>query len=259
MLAAPIRRSLCSADDELAAHEFFVVEDFHCALRFFHRCERHEAKALGFLGVAVGHDLRGLHGADAVEEFPEVSFSRVERQISDIDFRRCHFYGFRLASRARGGGCGCSCGCVCRRIRAGGDSSARRGATLRTAGTVARCLFRSEKGHDLLPKALLFGSFGRCVAGLAIIASLAVVPALPIISAGATSGPTPRGPCVLRTHLGWFRCVMRPADVWAAPSWRRSRQYFTANSKKRRCSPEQVESAWRQQIRGGFAGLVSGI
>ncbi len=80
-----------AAHEELAAEELLVVQLGDGALRFFHRIHLHKGEAFRALVVLVGHDLRVLHLADAIEELEEIALRGFERQIADVQPRRGDF------------------------------------------------------------------------------------------------------------------------------------------------------------------------
>jgi hypothetical protein len=79
---------LCAAYHQLAPKEFLIVQFFDRAFRFVHGLHLHKGETLRTLVVAIAHNLRVLHVADPVEQFEEIAFRRVERQIADIKPRR---------------------------------------------------------------------------------------------------------------------------------------------------------------------------
>src|ERR1043166_3044659 len=93
-----------AAYDELAAEEFLVVQFFDGAFGFFDRLHLHESETFGALVMAVAHYLGVLHVADAVEEFEEIAFRRLEGQVADVKPRRRDFNGLRFARGPRRGG-----------------------------------------------------------------------------------------------------------------------------------------------------------
>ena len=76
-----------AAHDQLAAQEFLVVQFLDGPFRFFDRQHLDEGKAFRTLIVLVGHDLRVLHLADAVEELEQVALGRFEGKIPDVKTR----------------------------------------------------------------------------------------------------------------------------------------------------------------------------
>ena len=80
-----------AAHEELAAEELLIVQLGDGALRFFHRVHLHKGKAFRALVVFVGHDLRVLHCAHAIEELEEIALRGLERQIADVKPRCCDF------------------------------------------------------------------------------------------------------------------------------------------------------------------------
>ena len=80
-----------AAHEELAAEEFLVVQFGDGALRFFHRIHLHKRETFRALVVFVGHNLRVLHLADAIEELEEIALCGFERQIADVKTRRRDF------------------------------------------------------------------------------------------------------------------------------------------------------------------------
>ena len=90
-----------AADHELAAEEFFIMQFLHSALRFLDGLHLHEGKSLRALVVPVTYDLRVLDVPNAVEQFEQVAFGRVEGQVTDVKTRRSNFDRFRFARRPR--------------------------------------------------------------------------------------------------------------------------------------------------------------
>ena len=87
------------AHDQLAAKEFLVVQFAHCALRFFHRQHLDESETFRALIVLVGHDLRVLHLAYAVEQLEQIALGRVEGKITHVKTRARDLDRFRFTCR----------------------------------------------------------------------------------------------------------------------------------------------------------------
>ena len=56
-----------AANHQLATEEFFVVQFFHCSLRFFHRLHLHEGETFRALVMPITHDFGILNVTDTVE------------------------------------------------------------------------------------------------------------------------------------------------------------------------------------------------
>ncbi len=80
-----------SADEELAAKEFLVVQLRHCALRFFDGEHLHKGETFRPLVMLVGHNFRVLHLPNPVEELEEVTFRGFKREVADVKTRRGDF------------------------------------------------------------------------------------------------------------------------------------------------------------------------
>ena len=138
------------------------MQFLHSALRFLDGLHLHEGKSLRALVVPVTYDLRVLHVPNAVEQFEQVAFGRVEGQVTDVKTRRSNFDRFRFARRPR-----------------------LRGAIALGDRRFVRLFSVSKKRGDPLPECFL-GSFRVC----ALIVRTAIAP---------SSGPAAR---TARTSTG---------------------------------------------------------
>ena len=82
---------LRAADQKLATKEILVVQLADRALRFFHGVHLHKGETFRALVVFVGHNLRVLHLADAVEELEEIALRGFERQVAHVKTGRGDF------------------------------------------------------------------------------------------------------------------------------------------------------------------------
>ena len=92
---------LGAANDELAAHEFLVVEFGYGALGFINGRHGHEAEALGLLIVFVRDDLGVFYRADAFEKLKEIAFRGIVAEVADVEFRRSDLDGLGFAHGPR--------------------------------------------------------------------------------------------------------------------------------------------------------------
>jgi len=92
---------LGAAYHEFATEEFLVMQFLHGPLRFFDGLHLHKSKALRTLVMPVTYDLGVLHVADTVEELEEIALGRVERQIANVEPRRCDFDCLGFTRRTR--------------------------------------------------------------------------------------------------------------------------------------------------------------
>jgi hypothetical protein len=149
-------RSLRTADDESAAHEFLVMEFRDRAHGFFYRGHGDKPESLRFFSVPVGDDFGVADDAHPVEEVEEVAFRGVEGQVAYIEFGRGDFHGLGLARGAR-----CRCGgiCTCRPALSRGAVVPRGVRT--AAAVVGRVGFllraKAEKPKDLLKETGFLG------------------------------------------------------------------------------------------------------
>ena len=90
-----------TADHQLAAEKFLVVQFLHRALGFLDRLHGDEGETFRALIVAIAYNLGVLHVADAVKELEKIALGRVERQIADVKTRRRDFDWLRFTLRSR--------------------------------------------------------------------------------------------------------------------------------------------------------------
>ncbi len=90
-----------AADNELAAHEVFIVQLRHRALRFIGRRHGHEAEAFGLFVVFMGDDLGVFDDADALEQVEKIALGGIVAEVADVELRGRHFDGFGFACAAR--------------------------------------------------------------------------------------------------------------------------------------------------------------
>jgi hypothetical protein len=86
---------LGTADHELAAHEFFVVEFCDGALGLIHRLHLHEGETLRAHVVAIHNDLDVLNRAHAIEEIEQIALGCIEGEVADVEARGCDFHNLR--------------------------------------------------------------------------------------------------------------------------------------------------------------------
>ena len=90
-----------AAHNKPATEKFLVVEFIHSAFRFLDRLHLYKRKTLRALVVAIAYDLCVLNVSNAVEQVKEIALRGIERQVSNVETRRCNFNPFWLAHRAR--------------------------------------------------------------------------------------------------------------------------------------------------------------
>ncbi len=88
---------LGSANDELTAKEFLVVQLRHGALGFVDCLHLHKGEPFRALVVLIADHLCVLDVANAVEQVEQIAFSSVEGQIADVETRRRYFNRLRFA------------------------------------------------------------------------------------------------------------------------------------------------------------------
>jgi hypothetical protein len=92
----------CPAHDQPAAEEFFVVQFLDGAFRFLDGLHLHKGKTLRALVVPVAYDLGILHVPYSVEQFKQIAFGSVKRQIANVQAGRSDFNALRFPRRSRG-------------------------------------------------------------------------------------------------------------------------------------------------------------
>ena len=90
-----------AANNEPAPEEFFVVQFVHSAFRFLDGLHLDKRKTFRALVVPIAYDLCVLHVSNAVEQVEEITLGSVERQVANVETRRCDFNPFGLACRPR--------------------------------------------------------------------------------------------------------------------------------------------------------------
>ena len=92
-------RRFSTADHELAAKEFLVVQFFNRPFCFVDGLHLNESETFGALVVSVADYFCILDVTDSVKELEEIALGGVERQIANVKTRRCHFDRFRFSGR----------------------------------------------------------------------------------------------------------------------------------------------------------------
>jgi hypothetical protein len=90
-----------AAHNQPATEEFLVMQFIHRSFRFLDGLHLHEGKTLRALVVAIAYDLCVLHVSNTVEQIEEITLGSVERQVANVETRRCDFNPFGLARRSR--------------------------------------------------------------------------------------------------------------------------------------------------------------
>jgi hypothetical protein len=85
---------------QFTAKEFLVVQFADGALCFLKCLHLNEGETLGTLIVTISNNLCVLNLANAVEQLEKVALRRIEREITYVETRRCHFDRFRFPRRA---------------------------------------------------------------------------------------------------------------------------------------------------------------
>lgn len=93
-----------AADDELAAHEILIVQDFDGALGFIDRAHFNEGVSFRALGVLVAHDFSHADAADTAEEVFQIFLGGIIRQIAHVEALAGDFDIFRSTALALGTG-----------------------------------------------------------------------------------------------------------------------------------------------------------
>ena len=90
-----------TAHDKPAAEKFLVVQFLHRASCFLDGLHLYKRKTFRALVVPIAYDLCVLHMSNAVEQFEEIALGGVERQVANVETRRCDFNPFWFARRSR--------------------------------------------------------------------------------------------------------------------------------------------------------------
>src|SRR5215468_9232440 len=91
----------CATHDEPATEKFLVVQLLHRAFRFLDGLHLDKRKTFRALVVPITYDLCVLHVSNAVEQVEEIALGGVERQVANVETRRCDFNPLGLACRPR--------------------------------------------------------------------------------------------------------------------------------------------------------------
>ena len=92
-------RGFCTADNQLAAKEFLVVQLCDRPFGFLDRLHLNERETLGALVMPVTYHLGVLDVANAIKELEKVTFRGIEGQVADVKTRRRDFDRFWFAWR----------------------------------------------------------------------------------------------------------------------------------------------------------------
>lgn len=74
-----------AADDEFPTHEILIVEDIDGALGFVGGAHLDEGVSFRSLGVFMGDDFGVLDGTGSAEEFEEVAFGGIVREVTHVE------------------------------------------------------------------------------------------------------------------------------------------------------------------------------
>lgn len=74
----------CAAHQQFSPQIFLVMEFHHGTFCFFDGLHLNKSEAFGTLGMAVGNNLDIDDRAHATEEFLEIGFHRIKRQVADV-------------------------------------------------------------------------------------------------------------------------------------------------------------------------------
>jgi hypothetical protein len=90
-----------AAHDEPSTEKFLVVQFLHRAFRFLDGLHLHKRETFRALIVPIAYNLCVLHVSNAVEQFEEIAFCGVERQVANVETRRRDLNSFWLARGSR--------------------------------------------------------------------------------------------------------------------------------------------------------------